>query len=189
MTKSPSPPVAVHALVAALDREVTLTVPFLERLPDDRFDWQPHPRSMTLGQLVSHLMDLPSFVTDTFAFESYDVASATEAAYSPPVESSAEALARWSTNATNARAALVAASAAALAQVWTLSRGAHVIFSLPRAQVVRETILDHLIHHRAQLGLYLRLLDVPVPGTYGPTADEAEFDFDLAAHDPLKAAR
>ena len=86
-------------------------------------------------------------------------------------------MARFDTNTTKACAALALADEGALAQVWTFSVGEQVIFSQPRAQIVRELLLDHLIHHRGQLSVYLRMLEIAVPGTYGPTADEPAFDF------------
>lgn len=176
-TVAPSP--TAQALLAALDREITLTRPFLERLPDARFDWQPHPKSMTLGKLASHIADMAGNIRDTLITPSFDLAA--EAEYPQPAASQAEILARFEVNAAAARTALAAADDAAFAHVWTFYYGEQVIFRQPRAQIVRELLLDHLIHHRAQLGVYLRLLDVPVPGTYGPTADEPEFSFNLGS--------
>jgi uncharacterized damage-inducible protein DinB len=170
----PSP---VQHLLAALQREIKLTRPFLERLPADQFDWQPHAKSMTLGQLASHLADMLGNIEDTLATDSYDMATAPSADRPATATSPAEILARFDHNACRACGALAAATDVALAQVWTFSVGEQVIFSQPRAQIVRELLLDHLIHHRGQLSVYLRLLEVAVPGTYGPTADEVAFDF------------
>lgn len=170
----PSP---VQHLLAALQREIKLTRPFLERLPADQFVWQPHAKSMTLGQLASHLADMLGNIEDTLATDSYDMATAPAADRPATATSPAEILARFDHNASQACSALAAATDVALAQVWTFSVGEHVIFSQPRAQIVRELLLDHLIHHRGQLSVYLRLLEVAVPGTYGPTADEVAFDF------------
>ena len=174
---------APHPLLAALEREIVLTRPFLERLPDDRFDWQPHPKSRPLGQLASHIANILGNIHDTLSTNSFDVAPEDE--HPQPATSRAAVLARFDANAATARAALTAADDAALAYAWTFYYGEQVIFRQPRAQIVRELLLDHLIHHRAQLGLYLRLLDRPVPGTYGPTADEPEFDFDFTTADRL----
>jgi uncharacterized damage-inducible protein DinB len=170
---------APQPLLTALEREIVLTRPFLERLPDNQFGWQPHPKSRPLGELASHIANILGNIHDTLNTGSFDLALEDE--YPQPVTSRAAALARFDANAATARAALSAADEAALAHVWTFYYGEQVIFRQPRAQIVRELLLDHLIHHRAQLGLYLRLLDLPVPGTYGPTADEPEFDFDFAA--------
>ena len=170
-------PSAPQALLAALQREIRLTRPFLERLPADQFAWQPHAKSMTLGQLASHLADMLGNIADTLATDAYDMATAPAADRLATATSPAEVVARFAANADRAGAALAAATEAALAQVWTFSVGEQVIFSQPRAQIIRELLLDHLIHHRGQLSVYLRLLDVAVPGTYGPTADEATFDF------------
>lgn len=182
LTAAPPLTPTTQPLVAALDREVWLTRRLLERLPDAPFGWQPHPRSMTLGQLASHLADVLSWVKDTFGSDSFDLAADLAGEYPQPAGSRAEVLARFEAHATTARQWLAATDEAALAYVWTFYDGPRVVFSQPRAQIVRELFLDHLIHHRAQLGVYLRLLDVPVPGTYGPTADEPTFDFDFASH-------
>lgn len=171
---SPSLP---QLLLAALQRETRLTRPFLERLPAGCFDWQPHPKSMTLGQLASHLANMLGNIDDTLTTDTYDMATAPVSSHPVTATSPAEVIARFNTNAAKAYAALVAADEVALAQVWTFSVGEQVIFSQPRAQIVRELLLDHLIHHRGQLSVYLRLLEVAVPGTYGPTADEPAFDF------------
>lgn len=170
---------AARALLTALNREITLTRPFLERLPDDQFDWQPHPKSMTLGKLASHITEMPGNIKDTLATDSYDLNTAAPSDHPQPAASRAEVLARFDANATAARTVLAEADEQALTYVWVMSYGDQVIIRQPRAQIVRELLLDHLIHHRAQLGVYLRLLDVPVPGTYGATADEPEFDFQL----------
>ncbi|MGI4742797.1 MAG: DinB family protein [Janthinobacterium lividum] len=166
-----------QALLVALQREIRLTRPFLVRLPAAHFAWQPHAKSMTLGQLASHLADMLGNIEDTLATDSYDMVTAPAADRLATATSPAEVLARFDTNTDRAGAALAAATEAALAQVWTFSAGEQVIFSQPRAQIVRELLLDHLIHHRGQLSVYLRLLEVVVPGTYGPTADEPTFDF------------
>lgn len=170
-------PTPSQALLAALQREIRLTRPFLERLPADQFAWQPHAKSMTLGQLASHLADMLGNIEDTLATDSYDMAMAPAADHPATATSPAEVVTRFEANASRAYATLAAATEVTLAQVWTFSVGEHVIFSQPRAQIVRELLLDHLIHHRGQLSVYLRLLEVAVPGTYGPTADEAAFDF------------
>lgn len=177
-TVAASSPTA-QALLTALNREITLTRPFLERLPDDKFNWQPHPKSMPLGKLASHITEMPGNIHDTFSNDSYDLNTAAPSDHPQPAATRAEVLARFEANVAAARTALAAADEQALAHVWVMNYGDQVIIRQPRAQIVRELLLDHLIHHRAQLGVYLRLLDVPVPGTYGPTADEPAFDFQL----------
>jgi uncharacterized damage-inducible protein DinB len=160
-----------------------LTRPFLERLPDNKFDWQPHPKSMPLGKLASHITEMPGNINDTFNSDSYDLNTAAPSDFPQPAGSRAEVLARFDANAAAARQALTNADEPALAHVWVMSYGDQVVIRQPRAQIVRELLLDHLIHHRAQLGVYLRMLDIPVPGTYGPTADEPEFDFTAAGRE------
>lgn len=165
-------PTLPQALLAAWQQQLRLTQPFLARLPTDHFDWQPHAKSRTLGQLASHLADLLAQVEATLVTDSHDGTLGPAASRPATATSPAEVLARFNTNAANVSTALAAADEVALAQEWTLSQGERVLFSQSRAQIVRELLLDHLIHHRGQLSVYLRLLDVAVPSTYGPTADE-----------------
>lgn len=168
-----------QALLAELDREVVLTRRVLERLPEDSLDWRPHAKSYSLGELASHVVDILDWVAPTFAAPEFDAAQSPESA--PPATTVAELLARLATNAAAAHAALAAATPADLDFVWIFRHGEQILLQQPRAQVVRESFLNHLIHHRAQLGVYLRLLDVPVPNVYGPTADEPQWQDAVSA--------
>lgn len=172
MTIAPVAPLA-SALLAELDREIDLTRRVLERLPETAFDWQPHVRSYTAGQLASHLVDILAWVAPTFAYPEYNLAT-DGAEGSVPAATRAELLARLTTHGAAARQALAAATPADLAAVWTFRNGEQIVLQQPRAEVVRESFLSHFIHHRAQLTVYLRLLEVPVPALYGPTADEPQ---------------
>ncbi|UYZ61754.1 DinB family protein [Hymenobacter weizhouensis] len=179
MQTTAAPP-SVPALLSELDREMQLTRRVLERLPADAFDWQPHSKSYSLGQLASHLVDILAWVQPTFEYPEYN--AATDGPESEePATTPAELLTRLERNYATARAALAGATPADFAQVWTFRHGEQVLLQQPRAEVVRESFLNHFIHHRAQLTVYLRLLDVPVPNVYGPTADEPQWLEDAAA--------
>jgi uncharacterized damage-inducible protein DinB len=159
----------VDTLLPEFDHEMTLTRKVLERVPDDRLDWKPHAKSYAAGQLAQHLATIPLWGMLTLSQSDVDLAGM------PPLEplkTRTDILALFDGHAASARAALVGKSDAELKAQWALKRDGHVIFSMPKHAVWRSFVISHLIHHRAQLGLYLRLLDVPVPSTYGPSADE-----------------
>ncbi|GAB3836025.1 DinB family protein [Hymenobacter jeollabukensis] len=159
-----------QALVKELTAEAQLTRRVLARVPVAQFGWQPHPKSMTLGQLAGHTTDLIGWIKDTLDTTDIDVA-AFDGVVPAPLTSSEELLAYFEQRAEAARNGLETASAEDLEQPWTMRSGAQVLLTQPRAEVVRH-LISHMIHHRGQLTVYLRLLDVPVPGTYGPSADE-----------------
>jgi uncharacterized damage-inducible protein DinB len=159
----------VDSLLPEFDHEMTITRAVLERVPADRFDWKPHVKSFAVGQLAQHLANIPWWGTMTLTETELDLAQFPPPA---PLPAIAEVRAFFERNAATARAALVGKSDAELKAQWALKREGHVIFSMPRHAVWRSFVISHTIHHRAQLGVYLRLLDVPVPSTYGPSADE-----------------
>lgn len=162
----------VDALLPEFDREMTTTRTVLERVPEDRFAWKPHVKSFSLGELATHVANLPTWGTETLNRSEIDIGgSPTLAAMS----STAEVLAAFDANVAAARAALVAKTDAELAAPWSLKRSGKTVFSMPKSAVLRAFVLSHLIHHRGQLTVYLRLLDVPVPSVYGPSADEPAF--------------
>ena len=159
----------VDTLLPEFDHEMTLTRKVIERVPADRLDWKPHAKSYAAGQLAQHLATIPLWGMLTLSENVVDLANM------PPLEAlqtRSAILALFDGHAASARAALVGKSDAELKAQWSLKRDGHVIFSMPKHAVWRSFVISHLIHHRAQLGLYLRLLDVPVPSTYGPSADE-----------------
>jgi uncharacterized damage-inducible protein DinB len=164
-------PDPVRLLAGDLDEELTRTRALLEVVPEGKLTWRPHERSWTLGHLVGHLINVPVWQATAMAETSFDLAAA------PPPEargvpaSLEEILATFDANASRARAALEALDAGNLDEPWTLSRGGTALFTQPRSTVLRTMGINHLVHHRAQLGVYLRLLDVPLPWLYGPTAD------------------
>ena len=161
-----------QALLPEFDHETAVTRTVLERVPEPRADWRPHPRSMTLGELVMHLVSIPAWAVLTLRQPFFDLAPPGAPPHSPPVwESLGQALALFDETVVKARAALVATTDLELAQPWTLKKGGAKVFTAPRLSALRSFVLNHSVHHRAQLGVYLRLLDVPVPAMYGPTAD------------------
>jgi uncharacterized damage-inducible protein DinB len=146
----------------------------LERVPDGKFDWAPHARSMTLGKLAGHVAGIPGMGVIVLSETERDIAAPGAAASRPasPVHA-AQIVQRWDENFAKLRALLGETRDEAMQEVFVLRAGGNVIFRLPRANAVRALVLSHLIHHRGQLSVYLRMLDVPVPSIYGPSADEA----------------
>jgi uncharacterized damage-inducible protein DinB len=157
-------------LLPEFDLEMTTTRRVLERVPSARGEWKPHPKSFALGHLAQLVSWMPGWVTNALTETSLDLGSA--GGYS--VESTETLLQGFDGNVASARAAIGAATEADLQAQWSLTRGGIVLWAAPRGQVVRQTI-NHLVHHRGQLTVYLRLLDVPVPSIYGPSADERTF--------------
>ena len=162
------------AMAAEFAQEAANTRKMLERVPWDKAAWRPHAKSMTMGHLATHVAHLTGWPAQILAGEGLDLASPEAAALVPSLPSSAgDLLAAFDRHVAASRTAIAGASLEALGQTWTLRHGDHVILSLPRGAVLRGMVMNHSIHHRAQLGVYLRLNDVPVPGMYGPSADEA----------------
>ena len=160
------------ALLPEFDNEMANTRKTLERVPDDKFAWKPHEKSSRMGNLAGHLANLPSWASLAITQDSLDLAPGGVPVSTPPLNSQAEVLATFDKNVAGARAAIAGASDEQLFQSWTLMANGKTIMSLPRVAVLRSFVMNHLIHHRAQLGVYLRLNDIPVPSIYGPSADE-----------------
>jgi uncharacterized damage-inducible protein DinB len=157
-------------LLSAFDVEMAHTRTILQRVPEDRMTWRPHAKSWTLGTLATHIVWLPTWGPTTLHSSSRDV-SAPEGPREP-LHTRKALLDLFDRHIAAARRDLEAASDADLRGLWTLRRGQKVIFTLPRATVLRTYVLNHMIHHRAQLGVYLRMNEVPLPSIYGPSADE-----------------
>jgi len=162
----------VDALLPEFDHEMTTTRKVLERIPEDRFDWKPHAKSFSLGALATHVATLPTWGAETLSKSEIDIAGGQPPAALP---SKAELMATFDKNVAATRSALAGKTDAELMAMWTLKRGGKTIFSMPKTAVLRSFVFSHLIHHRGQLSVYLRLLDVPVPSIYGPSADEPSF--------------
>jgi len=163
------------ALLPEFDQEMTSTRKVLERCLEDTFSWRPHAKSWTMAELASHIAYLPEWACDTLKKDSFDLAPAdgTQPFKRDPARSNQDLLAAFDKNAAAARAAISETSDEAYGKLWRLLAGDKEIFSLPRLAVLRSFVLNHIVHHRGQLSVYLRLNDVPVPGLYGPSADEA----------------
>ena len=157
-----------ESLLPEFDREMSTTRRLLERVPDEKFAWKPHDKSMSLGDLATHLSNLPSWGSVTLTASDFDLASPHTSAAS----SRADVLSRFDTNVADTRAALVGRSDPEMMAPWTLKHGEQKLFTMPRIAVWRTFLMNHVIHHRGQLSVYLRLNDVPVPAMYGPSADE-----------------
>lgn len=156
-----------ESLIPEFDQEMATTRKVLERVPSERGPWKPHAKSFPLGHLAQLVSWMPGWITQTLEQPQLDLAGA--GGYS--FETTDKLLEGFDANVRSARAALAAAKDAAFDEPWSLKHGDRVLFTAPRSVVVRSHI-SHLVHHRAQLGVYLRLLDVPVPPMYGPTADD-----------------
>ena len=163
-----------ETLLPEFDHEMRTTRAVLARVPEADAQWRPHEKSMTLGQLASHVTNIVRWGAATFELEGLDLASPDAAQFAPPkFETTQRLVEQFDANVAQARAALAAAADEDMGTVWTLSNGAQKILALPRAASFRSFVLSHLIHHRGQLSVYLRLRDVPLPPIYGPTADES----------------
>jgi len=156
-----------QTLLPEFDQEMASTRRLLERVPTDKGQWKPHPKSFPLGHLAQLVSMMPGWLTRTI--RGVDIDLATTKGYS--FEKTETLLAQFDQNVREAREALASARDDDFNLTWSLKRGDQVLFSGTRGVVVRSHI-NHLIHHRAQLTVYLRLIDVPIPGMYGPTADE-----------------
>jgi uncharacterized damage-inducible protein DinB len=160
-------------LLPEFDHEMGVTRRLLARVPDGEFAWKPHDKSMTLGRLAEHVAEIPTtWVTTTIEQGELDLDRDRPEGYRSP-ETRDELLVLFDRNVAAARAALTGRTDAELAASWALKQGGTVVFTMPKAAVLRSYALNHMVHHRGQLSVYLRLRNVPVPAMYGPTADEA----------------
>jgi uncharacterized damage-inducible protein DinB len=159
-------------LLPEIDQEMATTRRVLERVPDDKLAWKPHHRSWSMGDLASHIVNSIKWTGFTMNQTEFDLGGVAPDALNQAAKSRAELLAWFDANAAAARQALGKSDADYFVP-WTLKQGAQEFFTMPRYNCIRSFLLNHLVHHRAQLGVYLRLNDIPVPAMYGPSADEA----------------
>jgi uncharacterized damage-inducible protein DinB len=161
----------VDALLPEFDHEMATTRKVLERVPEDKFEWKPHAKSMSLGGLATHVASIVWWGTVTLDRPEIDLEG-----YPPnkPAATRADLLALFDKNLAETRASLVGKTDAELMAPWSLKQGKTTFFTMPKAAVWRSFVMNHLVHHRAQLGVYLRMNNVPVPAMYGPSADEAQ---------------
>lgn len=157
-----------ETLLPEFDQEMASTRKILDSVPEDKFAWKPHAKSMSLDRLASHIAEMPGWGIMIIDQDKLDMTPGQK----PFVASTkAELLEALDKNVAAARAAIAGASDEHLTRIWTFSFAGHTIFALPRIAALRTMVMSHVIHHRGQLSVYLRLIDVPVPGMYGPSAD------------------
>ena len=161
-----------ESILPEFDHETATTRMLLERVPQARADWQPHVRSMSLGHLAMHIANIPHWAPVAIERHGFDTNPIDgPRATTPPFESVAHMLQFYDDGVKAARALLVRTTDGEFMATWTLKSGGKSMFSMPRVAVFRSFIMNHAVHHRGQLSVYLRLLDVPIPNIYGPTAD------------------
>lgn len=164
-----------ETVLPEFDHEMAATRKMLERVPEAAADWTPHAKSMTLGALAAHLAHLPMWGVFTMDQPELDLnPPGGEPVKMPGYAGQAANLAAFDASVAACRAALARSSDADYMTTWSLKSGGQVAMSMPRVVVIRSFVLNHTIHHRGQLSVYLRLKDVPVPSTYGPSADEGQ---------------
>ncbi|MEJ5961378.1 DinB family protein [Pedobacter immunditicola] len=155
-----------------LNQEAVTTRKMLERIPDDQFNYKPHEKSMVMKSLATHIAELPTWITMTLTTTELDFATAPYTV--PEINANAELLAYFEKNLEDGRSQLLPENEAHLLEPWTLRNGEEIYSTSPKYSVIRMA-LNQIVHHRAQLGVYLRLLNIPIPGSYGPSADETGF--------------
>jgi uncharacterized damage-inducible protein DinB len=161
-----------ESLLPEFDREMGLTRRLLERVPDGQFTWKPHEKSMSLGRLAEHLAELPGWAKVAVVDHGIDMSIGRPPGYTPPATRTA-VLAMFDKNVAEARGVITGRSDAELMAPWTLKAQGKEVFTMPKAIVLRGFVMNHIIHHRGQMSVYLRLQNVSVPSIYGPSADEA----------------
>jgi uncharacterized damage-inducible protein DinB len=160
-------------LLAEFDHEMATTRKFLERVPEDKPAWKPHEKSMPIGRLAAHVAELPGWAATALTQDSLDINPPGGPGFKPTqMTSRKQLLELFDASAAKARAAISGVSDEDLGKPWSLLNGGKVIFTQPRGAILRTFAFSHVIHHRAQLGVYLRMNNIPVPATYGPSADE-----------------
>ncbi len=171
----PQPASMAENLLAQFKQEMVATRTTLERVPFEKAEWAPHEKSMTLGHLAGHISEMPGWGAAVITTEEYDMNPVDGEGYQAAEPKSLDdILTAFDAGVAAAEGALAGASDEDLAVHWSLKSGGEEVMGAPRGAFFRDVITSHLIHHRAQLGVYLRLLDIPVPGPYGPSADEKE---------------
>jgi uncharacterized damage-inducible protein DinB len=158
------------SLLPEFDHEMATTRRLLARVPEAEFAWKPHEKSMSLGELAAHIANLPFWCTMTLDRTVLDLDTIPARAELPPT--AGELLMQFDERLAKARVLLTAQGDAELLAAWTLKKGGHEFFTMPRISALRSFVMNHMIHHRGQLTVYLRLKGVPLPPIYGPTADE-----------------
>lgn len=161
-----------QSLLTEFDHEVATTRRVLERVSDAKFGWKPHAKSMSMGELANHCVNVPFWGTLTLSTDCFDISPGGKDISDPASPTAAELLSRFDKVVAEARATISGASDEIMLQQWSLYANGVTLFSMPRIAVMRTFVMNHLIHHRGQLSVYLRLNDISVPAIYGPSADE-----------------
>jgi uncharacterized damage-inducible protein DinB len=160
------------ALLPEFDHEMATTRRVLERVPDTEFGWKPHEKSMTLGRLAAHIANIPYWCSLTLENAVFELDSLPPDTQRKLAETQSELVKEFDGKVRAARTLIAAATDAEFLAPWTLKKSGQEMFTMPRISAVRGFVMNHLIHHRGQLTVYLRLKNVPIPPIYGPTADE-----------------
>ncbi len=162
-----------ESILPEFDQEMASTRKVLERVPEDKLDWRAHPKSNTIGWNANHLAEIPGWVEGTLAELTWDMDPVGGERYqSPKLTTRQDILDLFDRNVAAARKALAAVKDEEMGKTWSLLEAGKPIVTMPRTAVMRGFVLNHIIHHRAHLCVYLRLNDIPVPGMYGPSGDE-----------------
>jgi uncharacterized damage-inducible protein DinB len=169
---APSTGRLASAFLSELENEAKVTRTCLERVPADKFDWKPHEKSMTFGRLATHCAEMFGWTKETLKSDTLDFAAFDYKPFEP--KSTDELLAFFDDHIAKARAILTETSDETFFTDWTMRNGDQVYFTMPKVAVMRSFVMNHIIHHRGQLSVYLRLNDIPVPSLYGPSADEGQ---------------
>lgn len=156
-----------HLLIPEFQYEVTLTEKFIKRIPEDKMEWRPHPKSMSIKELANHLAEIPQWVLAIMEKEELDLQG-----YKAPDYKDKEEIVNFLRNGASSADSALRKPDEAYQELWKLRKGEHTLMEMPKLNVLRTLAFNQLPHHRAQLGVYFRLLDLPVPSTYGPSADE-----------------
>jgi uncharacterized damage-inducible protein DinB len=165
-----------QSLLPEFEMEMANTRKTLERVPDEKFDWKPHAKSGSMGWLAGHLANLPQWAVMALKEDNLDVAPAGGQPWKlPEIKNRKQALEMFDQNVADAKKGIAAATDEQLMKPWSLLKTGKTIMTMPKIVVLRSFVLNHTIHHRAQMGVYLRLNDIPVPSIYGPSADEGSF--------------
>jgi uncharacterized damage-inducible protein DinB len=160
------------AWIGELQHEAATTRKILERVPEDKFGWQPHEKSMSFSRLATHVVEMFNWIKVTLETPELDFAGMDFKPFEPATN--AELLELFDKNIAESVEALTNASDETFSENWTMRNGEQIYFTMPKMQVLRSFCLNHIIHHRGQLSVYLRLNDIPVPEIYGPSADEGK---------------
>jgi uncharacterized damage-inducible protein DinB len=161
----------VDSILMEIDQEAQTTKRVLDRIPEDKLAWKPHPKSFSLGQLALHIASVPGSIAAAVAPDSMEAPTFTQ----PEAKSRQEVLDTFSKSLESAKEALKKMDDARLTSMWSLTKNGKVLMSVPRIGFIRSILMNHNYHHRGQLSVYLRMLDIPVPSIYGPSADENPF--------------